>query len=159
MSNSRKDNANDNKTDNPGFGVRWKEFYETSLPVTEMLNWSSNTPPSNQKVFFNQAYKSDTRTEKRPYLFKNESPDNITNTKDLYLFNEVTGKSVYGSNGNFIDNEVFYRLCLLKKKLGGNVPIGQISVPLVYGTNNTFENIQSIVDEVKNLIFNSLIVI
>jgi pyrrolidone-carboxylate peptidase len=114
-----------------GKDATYKEFYESTLPPSQLVPGSSFlTPPdSAQKLFFNQAYASTDKTFGRASDPK-ASPGSNAN-QPAYALNTITGNALDGSSGSYLSNEVFYRIARSREELPGSTkpPTGHLHIP------------------------------
>lgn len=138
------DNGNTKSEKNrPGFGFSWSEFFESTLPI---LKFVPNPGGGGQVIYYNQAYTSSTGTSNDPH---NAGPNVNTNTVAA-----PTGKSLLGSGGAYLSNEIFYRVARLREKLSSTTKTGHFHLPAAKNAPGMSK--EDIVQEAKDAIIRSL---
>lgn len=141
------DNNNDKRSSGPvGTGNAYAEFYETNLPVIQMV--PGPFPGNNtQTLYFDQSYRSTTTTVNEPYGVSGAANSNAP----AYPFAGITGKARDGSGGDYLSNEIFYRIAHVRNaNAGTTVKTGHFHIPapsvgvtmdnVVQATQNTIQN-------------------
>ena len=99
-----------------------KEFYETTL-LYEKIVPTKNKEEELFRVYFNQTFE----TEVLKYKDKNvEGIAKLRNYKDIENL-----KSISGSGGDYLSNEIFYRVARLRSKQRPSLPTGHLHIPLI----------------------------
>jgi hypothetical protein len=128
-----------------GFGMSWLRYLETTLPVLQIVpnvsGWSS------QEIYYNQSYN------------EQNYPIDPTATSANALYNLNTdlplspsGVMVNGSGGNFLSNEIFYRVARMREKLGSSTKTGHLHIPdriLAKPTRTDAQQVQLIMDAIQ----------
>jgi hypothetical protein len=127
------------------------DFLETDLPFTAMIdNRGANT-----KVIFNEGFKL-ANTYERP----EPTGTNTSNIKSFADPKALGGDSdlVYGSGANFLSNESFYRVALMRTKLTTTVLSGHLHLPKLqtvldpFSPTDTKELVDDVVEILKNAV-------
>ncbi len=141
-----------------GSGTGWKEFFETTLPVTQMM--SRVTIGTGQGVYFDQSYSlkknnGSTVTLNHPTAASNASPNQKQKDNSIDVKTGVKS-AIEGSGGDYLSNEIFYRVAHLRdvKPAGqsakSTVKYGHLHVPGSAWTN------ADMIQKVKDLITDAL---
>lgn len=141
-----------------GSGTGWKEFFETTLPVTPMM--SRVTIGTGQGVYFDQSYSlkknnGSTVTLNHPTAASNASPNQKQKDNSIDVKTGVKS-AIEGSGGDYLSNEIFYRVAHLRdvKPAGqsakSTVKYGHLHVPGSAWTN------ADMIQKVKDLITDAL---
>ncbi len=142
---------NDRREPGPvGEGVGWDEFYESSLDIASMVTKPFPLPIANQFTFYDQSYQSSVGSAAHPLDTPAGKNDNVNDGTI-----NPSGSARKGSGGDYIFNEVFYRIARLEKNTAAaSTRVGLISMP----TPNTMvpkTTMQDVVAKVKVLIDNA----
>lgn len=117
------------------------EFLETTLPLSSMIPGTLG----NTKVVYNQSYLSNLSS--LPYSLPNSG---ITN-----LSGPAAGEiAVEGSGGDYLSNEIFYRVCVLRNflNLDAILKSGHLHVPILpIPINNDYSEAVTFVNETTNI--------
>jgi pyrrolidone-carboxylate peptidase len=130
---------------NSGFGGSWPRYLETTLPRPEIV---PATPGfSAQEIYYNQSYNNMNFPIDADALVANV-PYNL-NT-DLPL--SPSGAMENGSGGNFLSNEIFYRVARMRTKLGSSTKTGHLHIPerrLAQPPRTDAQHVQVVLDAIK----------
>ena len=112
-------------------GLNAKEFYQTTLPVDAIVTKevTNNFDITSQRFFYDQSYSCSDETHREHAKKGNLEPN--TNI-DAFDFSELNGKiSEEGSGGNYLSNEIFYRIARQRERYKKNIVIktGHLHVP------------------------------
>ncbi|HVZ40655.1 MAG TPA: S8 family serine peptidase [Candidatus Kapabacteria bacterium] len=139
-------------------GAGFPEFFETSLPVSDMMHNQTTAHP--QIWYYDQSY---TQSDAAGHVTSVPHPmepggSNRENNDPLITLAAITGASVSGSAGDFIPNQIFYRLMRLcatppPPYAPSDVKVGAVSIPTPAASGRTMSQI---VDEVRNLLVRAL---
>lgn len=99
-----------------------KEFYETTLPYAKIVPLKNN-PSETFWIYFNQTYNENYGGE------IDSSTEGVTLKKTLLEIQNV--KSYQGSGGDYLSNEIFYRVAKLRTKLRPNLATGHLHIPKI----------------------------
>lgn len=145
--------------------VRGDQFYETTLPFSKIVPAIDS---GSFKIYFNNSFEY-----KYPGSVVNKNwPSNTNKRKiedsprippvDLLLPSELTEATaikkseitaIQGSGGDYLSNEIFYRVSLLRSKINPVLPTGHYHVPFIqeeeFDRALTAELIQVIEDSIK----------
>ena len=102
-----------------GFGFSYDEFFETTVPVGQIVPAGGGAWAT--AIVYNQHYVSSAGNEPTP---ANGGANTNNNTVIA-----PSGKSVEGSAGNSLSNEVFYRVARLRERLSSTTLTGHLSIP------------------------------
>jgi|GEM_PF-3059056 len=148
-----------------------KEFYETTLPYQKIVP-TKNNPADTFWTYFNQTFVAE---EKNNTNNKKEGVELIEYQDDFYDKSKciITGieeiqnyKSISGSGGDYLSNEIFYRVSKMRNELKPNLASGHLHIPLTqanqkikdtyirYGYGNADKLTQDINPAIGNLISN-----
>ena len=120
-----------------------KEFYETTLPVNKIITdeIASHFDVKKQVFFYDQSYESTTGVEKSvpKKILDILGEKTILDEEDIIVANihnknenciDITpeGKSIRGSGGNYLSNEIFYRIARVRDKNFSNIKTGHIHI-------------------------------
>lgn len=120
-----------------------KEFYETTLPVNKIITdeIASHFDVKKQVFFYDQSYESTTGVEKsvpkkisdilgeKTILDEEDiKVANIHNKNENCIDITPEGKSIRGSGGNYLSNEIFYRIARVRDKNFSNIKTGHIHI-------------------------------
>lgn len=139
------DNGNLKIEDDPD---KLDEFLESNLPITNMVPGTFG----NTKVIFNQAFIA--KGKERPLTSDTETPKINTPTEPAP---EPGHKSIAGSGGNYLSNEIFYRVSLLRNKRTSTVLTGHLHVPQLqtvedFDNNKTKDLINDVINIIKDAV-------
>ncbi len=128
------DNADRKSVGAIGAGTGWNEFYQTSLPVQEMMQGEIGRTPQ-QIFFYDQSYRLIDPTGV-PLEHGRAGIDAGAINSDLNESLPLGGTAVAGSAGSYLPNEFFYRLARLRAQPPGtepspNVRLGYLGIPSV----------------------------
>jgi pyrrolidone-carboxylate peptidase len=123
-------------------GTGYKEFYESNLPSKEMV---PKPFPTTQRLFFDQSYKSATKTVVHP----STGLDNDNVPTVAVPDSDVTE----GSGGAYLSNEIFYRTAKRRENLVSSTLTGHLHIP---APQYALMRIEDIIDEVRQLIARGL---
>lgn len=141
------DNEGKGKPKNPSFSFpstpAGNEFYATTLPVANIVP-ATNPPTEKFPIYFNQTYIYNlVAGGTKKYEIDNiEGPTPIGNNPNgndptnLLPINQPAGaiRSVTGSGGNYLSNEIFYRVSLMRTAHAPSLKTGHLHVPMIqYG--------------------------
>jgi len=98
-----------------------EEFYETTLPYQKMVP-NKNDPKDTFEIYFNQTYGAKSSSDTK----KNEQGIKLREKLE-YIEKQ---KSLEGSGGAYLSNEIFYRVAKLRAESRPNLPTGHLHVPL-----------------------------
>jgi pyrrolidone-carboxylate peptidase len=119
-----------------------KEFYETTLPYEKMVPLKNN-PSDAFWTYFNQTFAA---KEKQNKDNNTEGIEVIENQYDKADISKciIDGReelksytSIDGSGGNYLSNEIFYRVAKIREEQNPNLQTGHLHIPL---TQTTLEN-------------------
>ncbi len=148
---STRDNANERRLIPQQIGdsdLTWAPFYESTLPVEKMVLGPFLSPPDHsQKVFFDQSYRTLT-TASQFHPREGDVNDNKKNPAAT-----PTAEAVKGSGGDFLSNEVFYRVARERETRHSLTLTGHIHIPFASKVTN---GITAVVDQVEELIRRAL---
>ena len=120
-----------------------KEFYETTLPVNKIITdeIANHFDVKKQVFFYDQSYESSTGVEKsvpekisdilgeKTILDEEDiKVANIHNKNENCIDITPEGKSVRGSGGNYLSNEIFYRIARVRDENFSNIKTGHIHI-------------------------------
>ncbi|MBS1914044.1 MAG: S8 family serine peptidase [Bacteroidetes bacterium] len=139
-------------------GAGYPEFFETSLPVSDMMHNQTTVHP--QIWYYDQSY---TQSDAAGHVTAVPHPmdpggSNRENNDPLITLAGITGTSVSGSAGDFIPNQISYRLMRLCATpivpyAPSDAKVGAVSIPTPAASGKTMSQI---VDEVRNLLIRAL---
>ncbi|WP_284463814.1 hypothetical protein [Chryseobacterium sp.] len=132
-----------------------KEFYETTLPYKKIVP-NKNNITDVFWIYLNQTYNS------------YHGGDNDKTTEGVILRSKLLDlqkqKSYEGSGGDYLSNEIFYRVAKLRTELYSTLPTGHLHIPLTqFGsdipaprgnivTRDINPKINILIEEIKNII-------
>lgn len=109
-----------------GRGGSWKHFFETTLPVPQIVPLTPGHPT--QEVFYNQHFKAASNDQAFPV-----EPRGITNfpalNQNINIGPVPSGASADGSGGKYLSNEIFYRVARLREALSSTTKTGHLHIP------------------------------
>lgn len=112
-----------------------KEFYETTLAYTRMIP-TQNNPSETFCTYFNQTFiakeKSNTNNKKEEVELIEYQDDYYDKSKCIITgIEEIQNyTSISGSGGDYLSNEIFYRVSKMRNELKPNLASGHLHVPL-----------------------------
>lgn len=116
------DNLNIEST-TPGFVqlTDGDEFYKTTLPISNIVTpvVTDNFNGTTQRVYFDQSYVAN---NSRPHTNASNSEPN-TNI-ETFPISEISGPSKEGSGGDYLSNEIFYRIARARENINTNMKTG-----------------------------------
>jgi pyrrolidone-carboxylate peptidase len=124
-------NSSDNRNDflggiHVGKGGSWKEFFETTLPVPQIVQLTPGYPT--QEVFYNQRFEAVGNTQGFP--IEDRGTINFPALNSNANIGPVpSGKSKNGSGGSYLSNEIFYRVSRLREALASTTQTGHLHIP------------------------------
>lgn len=108
-----------------GKGGSWRNFFETTLPVPEMVEATLGHP--GQKVYYNQHFKA---INSQDFPIR---PQETVVVPGLNLMTNTgsapSGKLEEGSGGAYLSNEIFYRVARLREALASTTKTGHMHIP------------------------------
>jgi pyrrolidone-carboxylate peptidase len=130
-----------------GGDFTFKDFYETTLPVPEMVPGPFNDV-RNQRLFFDQSYieriPPRTTDSRRPHPANGGVNGNMPSAAAPF------GDVIEGSGGQYLSNEIFYRTSKVREDHSGTATkSGHFHIP---GTREAKTGIEDIIAEVRALI-------
>ncbi|MEL6864201.1 MAG: S8 family serine peptidase [Bacteroidota bacterium] len=152
------------------------QFYETTLPIPKIV---VNPRPSgfNFDVYLSQTYKYlDQAGKSKSYLVSNvagaaligDDPNADDPTNLLPINQDQTRiRSEEGSGGDYLSNEIFYRVARLRTEYAASLPTGHLHLPKIQGSaalarvvaivtvDFNGANTKKIIDDIKKIIINS----
>lgn len=104
-----------------------KEFYETTLPYNKIVP-NRNNPSDTFWIYFNQTFEA---------LGKSNIRKNIEGTVLVNSLSEIQSlRSISGSGGDYLSNEIYYRVAKLRSEIKPNLKSGHLHIPLTqFGSN------------------------
>ncbi len=106
-----------------GFTLNSDEIYKTTLPAVKIAiaSVANNFNFSGQKNFYDQSYKAENGNE-RPHVDGTNGQSN-TNV-DSFSINKIIENSIDGSGGDYLSNEIFYRIAKKREDIASSVKTG-----------------------------------
>jgi pyrrolidone-carboxylate peptidase len=100
------------------------DFYETTLPIDKIVdsNVANGFNAVGQRIFFDQSYFGSNPTSFNEHPIVSAIDTNITNTNAISQLS-VTD-IVQGSGGDYLSNEIFYRIARVRENTTSNVKTG-----------------------------------
>lgn len=142
------DNENQKDYTTVGNTAAFAQFYETNLPVVAMHPGPFPGAPG-QWLYYNEAAESGDVTKNSPLASVSPGANGNANS---YLLNTLTGDALFGSSGDYIPNEIFYRLCQLRSQHGSTVKVGMITIPPIADVVGGAITMTQAVQRVKDII-------
>ena len=147
---------NDRVTTGPqqlGQNATHDAFYETTLPAVSIVQGPFSTPPDPaQQLFFDQSYE----TVNPQQIGKHPTEGGPNNNAPAFALSTITGQAAQGSGGDYLSNEIFYRVCHRRQK-GFAAPViiqsGHFHVP---SPKNANKQIADVITAVEDLIKSTL---
>jgi len=134
------------------------EFYETNLPIDQILTdtLSSGFNLDFQKIFFDQSYNPDSGGRKHISKMNSEPNMNIT-----YFSLNPNTRSVEGSGGAYLSNEVMYRISRAREEYNSSVKTGHLHLPNISKPENVPSTVikytlSEAIEDIKTMIINSI---
>lgn len=123
-----------------------KEFYETSLPIEKILR--GDLAPDKNIVFFDQSIIDDNGLK----IFHPNKEGKTNTTSKYFTINDIKGKSIEGSGGDYLSNEIMYRATRKRDEKGMNKikSIGHIHISDSMEYKKIFEIIIKIFENATN---------
>jgi pyrrolidone-carboxylate peptidase len=109
-----------------GRGGSWKHFFETTLPVPQIVPLTPGHPT--QEVFYNQHFEADGNNQGYPVADRGTTNFPALN-QNVNIGPVPSGKSVDGSGGSYLSNEIFYRVARLREALSSTTKTGHLHIP------------------------------
>ena len=123
------------------------EFYEATLPVSAMVPGPFGAL-SGQQVFYDQSYVAVDPVSFERHPKKLGYNDNMP--KPGLTLSSIKGRAFRGSGGDYLSNEIFYRISRLRDEVVGSSALtGHFHIPAVKYAG---VGIEKIIDEVEELI-------
>lgn len=128
--------------------VKGDDFYDASLPLTTALPASEGGPPIIADLYFDQTYQY-TSSKTGPQQFTTHKRTSYTKAETAGLIaapnavpTDASGdlSGGVGSAGNWLFNEVYYRLARMHNKVSGRVKVGHIIVPALQGNGAAYNS-------------------
>lgn len=142
------DNENDVPDGEIGTTAAFKPFYETSVPVAAMVPGPFG---AGQTIFYDESASSSTGEKLHP------TNGGANGNANSYPIADLTGGPRVGSGGDFIPNELFYRLCHLKATTAGcTVKVGMLTVPKPENVTGGAITLNALVARVKTILTTAL---
>ncbi|MBF7092544.1 hypothetical protein IUY40_13485 [Flavobacterium sp. ALJ2] len=104
-----------------------KELYETTLLYTKMVPIQNN-PSDTFWTYFNQTFEANGKKYENDKIEGNELVYNLSDRQSL--------KSVSGSGGDYLSNEIFYRVAKLRQEQRPNLTTGHLHILLTQTTQD-----------------------
>ena len=105
---------------------RGAAFYETTLPVAAMVSGPFVGPPE-QDVYFKQSYQSDSSCALSP------RDGGVNANRPEVSPPEDGARAVRGSGGDYLSNEIFYRVAHRRELTGSPARTGHLHIPATAG--------------------------
>lgn len=142
------DNENDVPDGEIGTTAAFKPFYETSVPVAAMVPGPFG---AGQTIYYDESASSSMTDKLHP------TKGGANGNANSYPIADLTGGPLEGSGGDFIPNELFYRLCHLKATTAGcTVKVGMLTVPKPENASGGAITINALVARVKSILTSAL---
>jgi hypothetical protein len=142
------DNENQTLDEEIGTTAAFKPFYETSAPVAAMV---PGPFAAGQVLFYDESAQSSSVTKLHP------SGGGANGNANSYPIADLTDAPVAGSGGDFLPNELFYRLCHLKSITAGcTVKVGMLTVPKPENFLGGAITMSALVTRIKNILTSAL---
>jgi len=124
------------------------EFYETTLPVDKIVTLAAanNFITAGQKLFYDQSYVAE-NGKLRDHPTKDSTQPN-TNTNS-FPFSEIITNSIEGSGGDYLSNEIFYRIARKRDDSSSTVKTGHYHLANAK-TNPTVWTLATVLEWVEN---------
>jgi pyrrolidone-carboxylate peptidase len=151
----KKDNDDKAGLGTVGTGTGWNEFYESELSINDTMSGETVGDPS-QVLFYDQSYRSreeDGDEHSMAHPADDPTKNLATPIPGLTLGN-IIGNSEAGSAGNYLTNELFYRVARLRDRdpgPGSSVTTGHLSFPAPIYTNGAM-TMKDVLDTARDII-------
>jgi|GEM_PF-3851771 len=142
------DNRNQKEYNSIGTTAAFKQFFETNAPIATMHPGPFPGSPG-QWLYYNEAAESVNVVKNSPLASASPGANGNANS---YALNTLTGDARSGSSGDFIPNEVYYRLCQLRDAHSSTVKVGMISIPPIDKVTGGAITMAQAVQRVKDII-------
>lgn len=125
-------------------------FYESSLPQEEMLE--GDHEQKDQKYAYRQNWSTDSQKENEDKYPKDNKGNEWNSDKKIGTLEDVNkaGEPSYGSNGDYLSNEIHYRVSKMRteNKATKNMPQGHLHINNVDDKKTFMKDVETLISRV-----------
>ncbi|MCI0700706.1 MAG: S8 family serine peptidase [Planctomycetia bacterium] len=101
-------------------------FVETTLPANVMVQGPFSTPPApGQRVFFDQSFQAENPAASHAHPTASGTNSNVP----AFALASITGQALQASGGDYLSNEIFYRVAHRRRQTASTTLTGHIHIP------------------------------